>query len=213
MPLLLTLVCIWVDSALAQEDCTNVALEKPTGYNTANAMHQTDNADGINDGLSGSWPQQIHLNGNDAWVYIDLEEEYRINRVVIIGNNDHASQQGGMKIVVSDTVPNTVDSYNDAPLCATVPSSGLGGTGTVNEFLCSEPIRGRYVGFYLASNVLCFNEAQVYTTGCCVNGASCGPTSEPTTSAPTSPTLVPTTATPTRAPTTGLDSASFLESI
>ena len=190
-------------------DCTNVAFGKPTEYNKANSMYQTDNADGINDGLSSSWPQRIHLSGNNAWVYIDLEEEYRINRVTLLGNGDHAGEQAGMEIVVTNTVPNTVDSYADAPLCATVPSGGIGGGGSINEYFCSEPLSGRYVGFYLPSNTMSFSEAEVFTTKCCVDGASCGPTSEPTTAVPTSPTLVPTTAMPTMAPTTGLYSTSL----
>jgi len=201
---LLLLILFDITSSQISEgtgDCTNVALGKSTGYNTERSMHQTNNADGLTDGLSmneGSWPSCIHVSGNDAFAYIDLGGTYTINRVTTEGSGDHAGDHSGMKIVVSDNVLNTYDSYDDAAICTTL-TSGLSGKGVWDEFICDEPVTGRYVGFYLPTGTLCFCEAEVFTVGCCVEGAVCGPTPAPTpkpTALPTTPTMEPT-ATPT----------------
>jgi len=170
----------------------NLALGKPVGYNQAVGLHfiMEDSAIGVTNGLgwSGSWGnciitedrQEVSADFADPFVYIDLEAVYEITKVSLAppGQKNTIGLIGGMKIVVSENPLDSVDSFDDATLCATVPEYGFSekqqkddcsgdwpvSDYTVVDFVCATPIQGRYVGFINegTNKMIAFCEAEVY---------------------------------------------------
>jgi len=113
--------------------------------------------------------------GEDPFVYIDLESEYQVARVAIATPKQGAiAAAGGMQIVVSDNALSSTESFEAATLCATVPAEGFsegslsGETNepVIDEFVCTQPVTGRYVGFIVwgTNQAIDFCEAMVFSS-------------------------------------------------
>jgi len=178
----------------------NLALGRPMGYNEAVGLHGI-----LYDGYwitSGATDGVYWSGGNygncaitpdpspdvdTPFVYIDLQAVYTITKVAIGAPKTSAlGAGGGMEIWVSEFVLDTVDSFNSATLCATVPDEGFSAKAAVDEFVCAQPVIGRFIGFILrgTNQAINFCEAEVYcsatdTSGTSTTDGSC-PTPSPT---------------------------------
>lgn len=149
----------------------NVALGQPTGYNTVAGLHGVSggNADGIIDGLgyASGWSACVHTSDwkTDPYVYVDLGASHTFSKVRLL--TAHSGTLPWSSGFILAAAANEFASPADftavsTQQCGSTPSV-LTGAESWNEFECSSPITGRYVGFLVpgSNKIVSFCEIEV----------------------------------------------------
>jgi len=160
--------------AYAFDSSVNLALSKPaTARDTWDGDGGVYSPSKVADGsLSTSWMALPDANGNGSWVYIDLQNNYLVNKVVIVWNSNRWPG-GAWKLQVATNTPdgagnsNWVDVYNGI-----AGSDVVSGIGTYTF----STLTGRYVRMLGASQSSSWgyhiNEMNVYSDCATSQGAA-----------------------------------------
>lgn len=172
--IILMVISLCFIQAYAFDPTVNLALDKTA---TARDTWTGDGgiytaAKAVDGNLGTSWMAAVDAGGIGSWIYVDLQNNFLVNKVVIVWNNGRWPR-GAWKLQVATNVPdasgssNWVDVYN-----GNAGSDVISGTGTYT-FL---PTSGRYVRMLGTTQSVSYgyhiNEMKVYSDCSVSQGAA-----------------------------------------
>ena len=150
----------------------NLAEGKPSeaGYPdpTASGTNQNETAKAANDGsTSTKWVTYANQPASVEWWYVDLKNNYGINKVEIVWDTEHENYSTEFILQTRTEAPSNADKANDASW-VDMTTDHITNTSTAAQTINVTDVTGRYVRFHsLARNGDCIRlaELRVFGTG------------------------------------------------